>query len=97
MKIFHEQVEQSSFTEINLPKDFTSEELIYLKTIFMLIEKAIDEIELTDKKSKTFPGSFIFTILEKAQVMIVEFIYINKKNMYSLVYIYFKYFLDHSY
>lgn len=68
MKIFHEQVEQSSFGEINLPKDFTSEELIYLKTIFMIIEKAIDEIVLVDKKSQTFPGSFIFKILEKAQV-----------------------------
>lgn len=70
MKLFHSEVEQSAYIDSNLPKDFTADELILLKTIFMIIEKAIDEIELPDKKSKTFPGSYIFDILKKAEVSV---------------------------
>lgn len=78
MKLFHSEVEQSAFIDSNLPKDFTADELILLKTIFMIIEKAIDEIELPDKKSKTFAGSYIFDILKKAEVSVLDFIFLTK-------------------
>lgn len=74
MKLFHNEVEQNNIGEINLPKDFTEQDLIWLKTIFLEIEKKIDNIPLTpsgDKKSATFAGSYIFNILEAAEVFIV--------------------------
>lgn len=72
MKLFHSEVQQNNFSaEINLPKDFTAEDLALLKTLFMTIEKEIDSIPLIsngDKKSQTFTGSHIFRILNKAEV-----------------------------
>lgn len=50
-------------------KDFTAEDLFILKAMFLELEKAIDEIQL-DKvdEGKTFPGCYIFELLEKAQL-----------------------------
>ena len=68
MKIFSEEVDENfSFMEKGAGKDFNMDELALLKTAFMMIEKAIDDIELSNK-SKTFEGSYIFRVLEKADV-----------------------------
>lgn len=86
MKLFHSQVEESNFSsEMNLPKDFTAEDLALLKTVFMAIEKEIDNIPLVsngDKKSQTFAGSHIFSVLNKAEVESFS-VKIERKN-YSL-------------
>lgn len=75
MKLFHDEVEQNHIShEVNLPKDFGAEELSILKILFLTIEKEIDNITLKtsgDKKSETFPGSYVFNILKKAEVCIV--------------------------
>lgn len=60
-------------------KDFTAEDLFILKAMFLELEKAIDEIQL-DKvdEGKTFPGCYIFELLEKAQVWILFFFFDSK-------------------
>lgn len=56
-----------------LSQDFTMDELIMLKTMFLALEAAVDEIHLPapnngEKSGRTFPGTQIFEILSKAQV-----------------------------
>lgn len=49
-------------------QDFSMEELIMMKTMFLALETAVDEIDAIG--GKTFPGSHIFEILAKAEVNI---------------------------
>lgn len=70
MKLFSEEMLDSlPLVEKSAGRDFNVEELAMLKTIFLAIEKAIDDLELQGQ-SKTFPGSYIFRILDKADVSI---------------------------
>lgn len=48
-------------------KDFTPDDLCVLKTMFLELEKAIDAINISPEGS-TYPGSFIFDLLGKAEV-----------------------------
>lgn len=78
MKLIHSEAQKQAndAVESNVPKDFTADDLCLLKTMFMVIEKAVDDIKLTgndSKKSAVFPGSYIFSILEKASVNNVLF------------------------
>lgn len=57
-------------TENGVQKDFTAEDLCILKAMFLELEKAIDSIELKNRnEGDTFPGGFIFELLEKAEVI----------------------------
>jgi hypothetical protein len=47
--------------------DFSPEELCILKTMFLEMEKAIDDIPV-ESGGSTFDGSFIVELLAKAQV-----------------------------
>ncbi|XP_015515534.2 regulator of telomere elongation helicase 1 homolog isoform X1 [Neodiprion lecontei] len=50
-------------------KDFTPEDLCILKAMFLEFEKAIDSIEIKKKdEGETFPGGYIFELLEKAEL-----------------------------
>lgn len=86
MKKFADEMNTESGEET--VKDFSAEDLYILKTMFLALEAAIDEIQLktvTDegydkgKKSLTMPGSFIFDLLLKAEVSY------NLHYYYSLV------------
>lgn len=67
--------EQNDFlSENNVQKDFTAEDLCILKAMFLELEKAIDSIELKNRtEGDTFPGGFIFELLEKIEVEIFNF------------------------
>lgn len=52
----------------DVQKDFTPEDLCLLKSIFLAFEKAIDEITLKKNDGETFPGGYIFELMEKAEV-----------------------------
>lgn len=69
MRSFGEQTEeQMDMTVDNTqPKDFTADDLCVLKEMMLALEKAIDEIAVVTEGS-TFPGSFIFELLSKAEV-----------------------------
>ena len=57
----------------SVQKDFTPEDLCILKTMFLELEKAIDEISLKNREEgETLPGGFIFELLEKASVSCVK-------------------------
>lgn len=67
-----EKMNETGFGE-ELSQDFTMDELIMLKTMFLALEAAVDEIQLpapnnSEKPGRTFPGTQIFEILAKAQV-----------------------------
>jgi regulator of telomere elongation helicase 1 len=47
--------------------DFSAEELCILKTVFLELEKAIDDIPV-ESGGSTFHGSFIIDLLAKAEV-----------------------------
>lgn len=50
-------------------KDFTPEDLCIIKTILLGFEKAIDEIPISmNDEGVTFPGSYVFELLEKADL-----------------------------
>lgn len=52
-------------------KDFTTDDLVLLKEIFLNLEKVIDEIPMKSSlpgSGETFEGGFIFALLEKANV-----------------------------
>jgi len=60
---------QNDFSENNVQKDFTAEDLCILKAMFLELEKAIDSIELKNRtEGDTFPGGYIFELLEKIEV-----------------------------
>ncbi|CAG5074875.1 Similar to AAEL008960: Regulator of telomere elongation helicase 1 homolog (Aedes aegypti), partial [Cotesia congregata] len=50
-------------------KDFTPDDLCTLKSIFLGLEAAVDQLEIKDEKGDTYPGSFIFELLESAQLV----------------------------
>ncbi|XP_054269334.1 regulator of telomere elongation helicase 1 homolog [Macrosteles quadrilineatus] len=61
----------------NSPKDFSLEDLCVLKAMFLSLENAVDEVELDTvkdgpdkgkKTGKTFPASYIFELLSKAEI-----------------------------
>jgi len=64
--------QQNDFlSENNVQKDFTAEDLCILKAMFLELEKAIDSIELKNRnEGDTFPGGYIFELLEKVEVEI---------------------------
>lgn len=65
-------LENDFLSENNVQKDFTAEDLYILKTMFLELEKAIDSIELKNRnEGDTFPGGFIFELLEKVEVNIL--------------------------
>ncbi|XP_071521047.1 regulator of telomere elongation helicase 1 homolog [Panulirus ornatus] len=52
-----------------IPEDFSPDDLYTLKALFLELEKAIDAISLPpDGSGSTFPGSFMFELLEKADI-----------------------------
>ncbi|KAG7164976.1 regulator of telomere elongation helicase 1-like [Homarus americanus] len=52
-----------------LPEDFNPDDLYTLKALFLELEKAIDAIQLpADGSGSTFPGSYMFELLEKADI-----------------------------
>ena len=61
-------------SQIPVPKDFSADDLCILKAMFLELEKGIDQIELKKVEGETFPGSFIFELLEKADVNLPQFI-----------------------
>lgn len=85
-----------------LSQDFTVDELVMLKTMFLALEAAVDEIQLPasnngEKSGRTFPGTQIFEILAKAQVRPVRFhsFHYRPQNRRRLYYVqmFFSYFL----
>lgn len=72
MKDMAKQEDQTDFTFENsnpAQKDFSAEDLCILKTMFLELEKAIDSIVLTKRdEGETYPGGYIFDLLEKADV-----------------------------
>lgn len=72
MKVLSENKEEGAdfngTLENSQPKDFTPEDLCTLKTIFLSLEKAIDEIDVKPGDGITFDGSYIFDLLMKAQI-----------------------------
>uniref|UniRef100_A0A1B6HRV6 Regulator of telomere elongation helicase 1 homolog n=1 Tax=Homalodisca liturata TaxID=320908 RepID=A0A1B6HRV6_9HEMI len=76
MKKFSDNLNQESDGDTEL--DFKLEDLCLLKTMFLALEKAVDEIELDTvkeegpnkgkKAGRTFPGSYIFELLGKAEI-----------------------------
>lgn len=52
--------------------DFTVDDLTLLKEIFLSLEKAVDAVILPNAfgGGETFTGGYIFSLLEKANVMI---------------------------
>ncbi|XP_051173035.1 regulator of telomere elongation helicase 1 homolog [Leptopilina boulardi] len=71
MKDMSNELTEDAFSDSPnvVAKDFTAEDLFILKAMFLELEKAIDEIQM-DKidEGKTFPGGYIFELLEKAQL-----------------------------
>lgn len=54
---------------VNVQKDFTPEDLCILKTMFLELEKAVDDIKITKRdEGETFPGGYIFELFGKAEV-----------------------------
>ncbi|XP_068207931.1 regulator of telomere elongation helicase 1 homolog [Palaemon carinicauda] len=52
-----------------LPEDFSPDDLYTLKALFLELEKAIDAIKLpADGSGATFPGSYMFELLERAEI-----------------------------
>ncbi|KAG8260919.1 Regulator of telomere elongation helicase 1 [Homalodisca vitripennis] len=76
MKKFSDNLNQESDGDTEM--DFKMEDLCLLKTMFLALEKAVDEIELDTvkeegpnkgkKAGRTFPGSYIFGLLGKAEI-----------------------------
>ncbi|XP_046666783.1 LOW QUALITY PROTEIN: regulator of telomere elongation helicase 1 homolog [Homalodisca vitripennis] len=76
MKKFSDNLNQESDGDTEM--DFKMEDLCLLKTMFLALEKAVDEIELDTvkeegpnkgkKAGRTFPGSYIFGLLGKAEL-----------------------------
>nr|CAD7570646.1 unnamed protein product [Timema californicum] len=55
----------------SVPKDFTPNDLCLLKIMFLELEKTIDSI-FVGPEGSTYPGSYIFEILEKAEVHVTK-------------------------
>lgn len=49
-------------------KDFTIDDLAILKEDFLNLEKAVDAIKVENQEGKTFEGSYMFTLLDQANV-----------------------------
>lgn len=76
MKIVHEKVTMS-FDDTQLPNDFTLDDLCVIKTMLLELEKEVNAIELPKAVNgpdrgkiigTTFPGSYVFSLLGKAEV-----------------------------
>lgn len=64
-----DDLQNDFLSDNNVQKDFTAEDLCILKAMFLELEKAIDSIELKNRtEGDTFPGGYIFELLEKAEV-----------------------------
>ncbi|XP_014606686.1 PREDICTED: regulator of telomere elongation helicase 1 homolog [Polistes canadensis] len=63
------EIDFLSQDSINVQKDFTPEDLCILKTMFLELEKAIDDIKITKQdEGDTLPGGYIFELLSKAEL-----------------------------
>lgn len=72
-------------------KDFTVDDLVLLKEIFLNLEKTIDEIPVRSSlagSGETFNGGYIFSLLEKANVglMWCDHIFIDRKKMMKRIF-----------
>ena len=56
---------------LNAEIDLSPDKLCLVKTLFLELEKAIDDIEL-NSESKTLPGTYIIDLLAKAQVFMTK-------------------------
>ncbi|XP_022905755.2 regulator of telomere elongation helicase 1 homolog [Onthophagus taurus] len=56
-----------AFTDVDIPKDFEAEELCILKEMLLKLEKALDEIVVSNEGT-TFEGPYIFEFLGKAGI-----------------------------
>lgn len=81
MLFVHEKV-ALSIEDTQLPDDFTLDDLCVIKTMLLELEKAINAIELPKAVNGpdsgksigvTFPGSYIFSLLGKAEVNLYIF------------------------
>lgn len=64
-----EDLQNDFLSDNGVQKDFTAEDLCILKAMFLELEKAIDSIELKNRtEGDTFPGGYIFELLEKAEL-----------------------------
>lgn len=63
-------VQSSDAVENDETSDFTADDLALLKEMLLGLEKAIDEIKLSNLMmgGQTFTGGYIFSLLEKANV-----------------------------
>lgn len=55
--------------DVDIPKDFTLDDLAILKEILLALEIAIDNVEVPKPtEGVTFPGDYVFELLQKANV-----------------------------
>lgn len=69
-----------SFNSNDTQKDFTAEELCYLKQILLDFEKTIDSLKITQPEGCTYEGDYIFEILRSSGVRfnIIDILNFNK-------------------
>lgn len=80
MQTVHEKVTMS-IDDSQLPNDFTLDDLCVIKTMLLELEKAVNNVELPKAVSgpdrgkiigATFPGSYIFSLLGKAEIKVAS-------------------------
>ena len=69
--------EPDLFNMNDVPKDFNADDLCNLKQLFLDLEKSFDSIEVNATEGSTFPGDYIFEVLNKAGVYFCFEIKIN--------------------
>ncbi|XP_012273616.1 regulator of telomere elongation helicase 1 homolog isoform X2 [Orussus abietinus] len=64
-----QEIDFSSEGSNSVQKDFTAEDLCILKTMFLELEKAVDEIKIQKREEgDVMPGGYIFELLEKIEL-----------------------------
>jgi len=74
-QLYDEKNSQFSQEPIQLrPKEFSDDDICVLKALFLEIEKVIDDIKFTNSTNdKKMKGSYIFSLLQGADVSIFNF------------------------
>lgn len=54
--------------ESDKKKDFSENELMFIKEMLLNLEKVVDEIPLSQKSEASFPGEYIFELLGRASI-----------------------------
>ncbi|PSN38309.1 Regulator of telomere elongation helicase 1 [Blattella germanica] len=78
--------------------DFKADELCILKTIFLELEKVIDDIQVDASDSCTFPSSYIINLLGKALITyqkstllmdvlqrVIEFLSVTNTSVFQVI------------